>query len=105
MSTYQQIAKVVGPKMEALKGAEKAEAKANKSLAEANGELAIVQGALDEMQVTFDKAMADKQALQDDADATQKRADAANALLAGLAGEKVRGQRYPRRSRRSPAAR
>merc|ERR1711871_1072059 len=90
MSTYQQIAKVVGPKMEALKEAEKAEAKANKSLAAANEELAIVQASLDEMQREFDKAMADKQALQDDADQTQKRADAANALLNGLAGEKAR---------------
>eukprot|EP01043_Picozoa_sp_COSAG02_P032009 COSAG02_NODE_2120_length_9782_cov_1.807085_2_plen_2245_part_00 len=90
MSTYQQIAKVVGPKMEALKAAEKAEAKANKSLNEANAELAVVQEALDAMQAEFDKAMADKQALQDDADATQKRADAANALLSGLAGEKAR---------------
>ena len=90
MSTYQQIAKVVGPKMIALKGAERAEAKANKSLAGANAELAVVQASLDAMQEEFDKAMADKQKLQDDADATQKRADAANALLAGLAGEKAR---------------
>ena len=90
MSVYQQIAKVVGPKMLALKEAERAEAKANKSLAAANAELATVQASLDAMQEEFDKAMAEKQALQDDADATQKRADAANALLAGLAGEKAR---------------
>ena len=78
------------PTTEPVKAAEKAEAAANKSLNAANGELAVVQASLDAMQEEFDKAMAEKQALQDDADATQKRADAANALLAGLAGEKAR---------------
>ena len=90
MKTYHEVVKVVGPKMEALKAAERALAKATKGLNEANAELAATQAALDKMQEEFDQAMAEKQALQDDADATKKRMDAANALINGLAGEKTR---------------
>jgi dynein heavy chain len=49
MSTYQRVAKFVGPKMEALKVAEKALAKANKSLKAATDELAATQAELDRM--------------------------------------------------------
>ena len=90
MATYQQVAKVVGPKMEALKGAERALAVANKSLAAANAELDATQAELDKMQEEFDNAMAEKQKLIDAANATKKRMDAANALIGGLAGEKMR---------------
>jgi dynein heavy chain len=90
MATYQQVAKVVGPKMEALKGAERALAIANKSLAAAQGELAATQAQLDAMQEQFDAAMAEKKRLQDDADTTKKRMDAANALINGLSGERTR---------------
>ena len=90
MRTYHEVVKVVGPKMEALKEAEKALNKANKGLAEANAELAETQAELDRMQEEFDAAMQEKQALQDDADATKKRMDSANALINGLAGEKTR---------------
>ena len=90
MSTYQQVAKFVGPKMEALKVANKALKIATDSLNAANTELAATQAELDKMQEEFDGAMAEKQRLQDDADSTQRRADAANALLGGLAGEKSR---------------
>eukprot|EP01051_Picozoa_sp_SAG22_P033128 SAG22_NODE_14348_length_377_cov_0.399281_1_plen_93_part_10 len=49
MATYQQVARVVGPKMEKLRVAEKALAAANKALAAANGELDATQAALDAM--------------------------------------------------------
>ena len=90
MSTYQRVAKFVGPKMEALKEAEKALAKANKSLKGATDELAATQAELDKMQEEFDAAMAEKKRLQDDADMTKKRMDAANSLINGLSGERTR---------------
>ena len=90
MSTYHQIAKVVIPKMDSLRLKEGELAAANKKLADANAELQTAQDALDEMQLRFDTAMAEKQKLQDEADLTKKRMDAANALISGLAGEKVR---------------
>ena len=49
MSVYQKAAKEVGPKMLALKAAEKAKAAADKSLAQAMGELAEIQAELDNM--------------------------------------------------------
>ncbi len=45
MKTYHEVVKVVGPKMEALKEAERALAKANKGLNEANAELVATQAA------------------------------------------------------------
>ena len=90
MVTYHTIAKVVIPKMDALRLAEADLAAANKKLAEANAVLQEAQDQLDAMQLKFDNAMADKQRLQDEADETKKRMDAANALISGLAGEKVR---------------
>ena len=90
MVTYHEIAKVVIPKMDSLRLKEAELASANKRLADANAELQAAQDALDAMQVKFDTAMADKQRLQDEADNTKRRMDAANALISGLAGEKVR---------------
>jgi len=90
MKTYHEIAKVVIPKMDALRVKEAELAAANKKLAQAQAQLAAAQASLDEMQEKFDKAMADKQKLQDDADNTKRKMDAANALISGLSGEKVR---------------
>ena len=90
MKTYHEIAKVVIPKMDALRVKEAELAAANKKLAQAQAQLAQAQASLDEMQERFDKAMADKQKLQDDADNTKKKMDAANALINGLSGEKIR---------------
>jgi dynein heavy chain len=90
MKTYHEIAKVVIPKMDALRVKEAELAAANKKLAQAQAQLAQAQASLDEMQEKFDKAMADKQKLQDDADNTKRKMDAANALINGLSGEKVR---------------
>eukprot|EP00327_Prymnesium_parvum_P015479 CAMPEP_0113272674 /NCGR_PEP_ID=MMETSP0008_2-20120614/23450_1 /TAXON_ID=97485 /ORGANISM="Prymnesium parvum" /LENGTH=4484 /DNA_ID=CAMNT_0000122153 /DNA_START=48 /DNA_END=13502 /DNA_ORIENTATION=+ /assembly_acc=CAM_ASM_000153 len=90
MALYVDIAKVVKPKMEALKLAEGKLKSANAKLAKAQAELDAVQAELDAMQQQFDEALANKQRLQDDADATQKRMDAANRLIGGLAGERKR---------------
>jgi dynein heavy chain len=90
MKTYHEIAKVVIPKMDALRVKEAELATANKQLAQAQALLASAQASLDEMQVKFDTAMAEKQKLQDDADNTKRKMSAANALISGLSGEKVR---------------
>ena len=79
MALYVDIAKVVKPKMEALKLAEGKLKSANAKLAKAQAELDAVQAELDAMQQQFDEALANKQRLQEDADATQKRMDAAMA--------------------------
>jgi dynein heavy chain len=90
MVTYHTIAKVVIPKVDALRLKEAELALANKKLTEANAELQDAQDMLDAMQARFDAAMAEKQKLQDETDLTKKRMDAANALISGLAGEKIR---------------
>lgn len=90
MTLYVDIAKVVKPKMLALKQAEAKLNAANKKLAKAQAELDVVQEELDKMQAKFDEAMANKQALQEDADATTKKMDAANKLINGLSGERKR---------------
>merc|ERR1719440_2176979 len=75
MALYVGIAKVVKPKMEALKMAEGKLKSANAKLAKAQGELDAVAAELEKMQKQFDKALAHKQALQDDADACMKKTD------------------------------
>jgi len=90
MVTYHEIAKVVVPKMDSLVLKEAELGSANRRLSDANAELQEAQDQLDAMQLKFDTAMAEKQKLQDEADLTKKRMDAANALISGLAGEKVR---------------
>jgi dynein heavy chain len=81
MKTYHEIAKVVIPKMDALKIKEAELATANKQLATAQGQLAAAQASLDEMSAKFDAAMAEKQKLQDEADNTKRKMDAANGMV------------------------
>merc|ERR1719440_331523 len=90
MALYVDIAKVVKPKMEALRIAEGKLKSANAKLAKAQGELDQVAAELAKMQAQFDEAMAHKQALQDDADATTRKMEAANKLIGGLSGERKR---------------
>jgi dynein heavy chain len=78
MKTYHEIAKVVIPKMDALRVKEAELATANKQLAQAQAQLAAAQASLDEMSAKFDAAMAEKQKLQDEADNTKRKMDAAN---------------------------
>merc|ERR1719440_682608 len=88
MALYVDIAKVVKPKMEALRMAEGKLKSANAKLAKAQGELDQVQFELEEMQKQFNQAIETKQALQDDADACTKKMEAANRLIGGLSGER-----------------
>ena len=90
MSSYHSVAKVVEPKIAALRASEAELKVANKEKAGAEANMAEVQGKLDVMQAEFDKAMANKQALEEDAQACQRKTDSANALINALAGEEVR---------------
>lgn len=90
MVTYHNIAKVVAPKRERLREAEIALRSAMKELSAAQAELDEKQRQVDEMMAKLDAAMKEKQRLQDDAVLTKNRLVAAEALIAGLTGEKAR---------------
>ena len=63
---------------------------ANKDLAKAQEQLDEKQRELDAAMALYDEAMRKKKALQDDADRCLRRMKAANALIEGLASEKIR---------------
>ena len=90
MVTYHTVAKVVEPKIVALRESETELKIANKEKHRAEDNMAEVQSKLDSMQRDFDAAMANKQALEDDALACQRKMDSANALISALSGEEVR---------------
>eukprot|EP00882_Tetradesmus_deserticola_P025923 GHRQ01028511.1.p1 GENE.GHRQ01028511.1~~GHRQ01028511.1.p1 ORF type:complete len:388 (+),score=180.97 GHRQ01028511.1:158-1165(+) len=90
MCKYHVVAKVVEPKIAALRAAESELKVATKEKNAAEERMAIVQARLDEMQAQFDVAMQQKQLLEDDAAACQKKMDSAAALLHALAGEETR---------------
>merc|ERR1719230_789410 len=76
MINYYFIARFVQPKIVALKEAEAQLSSANAELKALNDE--------------FSGAMAEKQKTEDEANATKDKMDAANKLISGLAGEKIR---------------
>lgn len=90
MVQYQRAAKVVKPKMIALEiaGAKLAKAKKEKEAAEA--ELARVMAEVAKLDRELAEAKAKMQSLQESADRMQRQMDAANNLLNGLSGEKLR---------------
>uniref|UniRef100_A0A383W453 AAA+ ATPase domain-containing protein n=1 Tax=Tetradesmus obliquus TaxID=3088 RepID=A0A383W453_TETOB len=90
MCKYHDVAKVVEPKIAALRAAESELKVATKEKNAAEERMAKVQARLDEMQAQFDVAMQQKQLLEDDAAACQKKMDSAAALLHALAGEESR---------------
>jgi len=90
MCDYHEIAKVVDPKIAALRAAEAELKVATKEKNAAEARMAEVQGKLDQMQAQFDAAMAQKQALEEDAALCIRKMDGATALLGALAGEEAR---------------
>jgi len=90
MVNYYFIAKFVAPKIESLKIAEAQLQIANASLAIAEAELQEKERELNGLNNEFSMAMAEKQKTQDQADITSAKADAANKLISGLGGEKIR---------------
>jgi len=90
MVSYYFIAKFVAPKIEALKVAEAQLSVANASLKLAEDELNEKEAELKGLNDEFDAAMSEKQKTQDEADITVAKMSAANQLINGLGGEKVR---------------
>ena len=90
MAKYQVVAKVVTPKMNALREAEVELKIANKEKATAQENARVVQEKLNEMQATFDAAIQAKDKLAEEALQYQRKMDAANNLLGALGGEEAR---------------
>eukprot|EP00931_Biecheleriopsis_adriatica_P036383 TRINITY_DN2095_c0_g1_i5.p1 TRINITY_DN2095_c0_g1~~TRINITY_DN2095_c0_g1_i5.p1 ORF type:complete len:4649 (-),score=1173.32 TRINITY_DN2095_c0_g1_i5:61-14007(-) len=90
MVMYHGAAKIVKPKMDALKVAEARLAKAMAELAAAEAELAKVMAEVAELDAELAKAQGVMKQLQDSAAAMQRQMDAANKLLSGLSGENAR---------------
>lgn len=90
MVEYYFIAKFVAPKIESLKMAEAKLKVADAELAEAEAELSAKEAELKGLNDEYAAAMAEAQKTQDEADATKAKMDAANKLIGGLGGEKIR---------------
>jgi dynein heavy chain len=90
MVQYHFAAKIVKPKMDALKVAEARLSAAMSVLAAAEADLKVVMDEVAELDAELLKAQNAMKALQDDAAAMQRQMDAANKLLSGLSGENAR---------------
>lgn len=90
MVEYYFIAKFVAPKIESLKTAEATLTVANAELKEANDELQAKEIEVKGLNDEYAMAMGEAQKTQDEADATKAKMDAANKLIGGLGGEKIR---------------
>eukprot|EP00998_Keelungia_sp_KM082_P000856 NODE_10_length_4254_cov_122.132542_g9_i0.p1 GENE.NODE_10_length_4254_cov_122.132542_g9_i0~~NODE_10_length_4254_cov_122.132542_g9_i0.p1 ORF type:complete len:1396 (+),score=542.74 NODE_10_length_4254_cov_122.132542_g9_i0:376-4188(+) len=90
MFTYHNIAKVVAPKIEALREAEGKLRVANARLQAKEDELAHVEAELARCQAKLDSAKMTKQKLHEKADRTKRRMTAANGLIDALSGERER---------------
>eukprot|EP00928_Gymnodinium_smaydae_P031101 TRINITY_DN22944_c0_g4_i1.p1 TRINITY_DN22944_c0_g4~~TRINITY_DN22944_c0_g4_i1.p1 ORF type:complete len:1938 (-),score=445.97 TRINITY_DN22944_c0_g4_i1:215-5482(-) len=90
MVQYQGAAKIVKPKLDALKVAEARLAKAMSELGAAQQELAKVMAEVAELDANLAKAQGTMNALKETAAAMQRQMDAANKLLSGLSGENAR---------------
>ncbi|CAK0855452.1 unnamed protein product [Prorocentrum cordatum] len=90
MVQYHFAAKIVTPKMNALKVAEARLKKAEAELAVADAELQKVLDEVAVLDAELGKAQAKMKSLQDSAAAMQRKMDAANKLLSGLSGENAR---------------
>mmetsp|Transcript_2907 Transcript_2907/g.5212 ORF Transcript_2907/g.5212 Transcript_2907/m.5212 type:complete len:2119 (-) Transcript_2907:878-7234(-) len=90
MVEYTRCRKIVGPKLESLRIAEAKLRVANSKLSAAQKDLDACESELEQMRQSFEAATAEKQRLQEDAENTKRRMEMANALINGLASEKIR---------------
>jgi dynein heavy chain len=90
MCTYFDVSRFVKPKIEALAVAEIKLKVATSRLAKARAELKAQEAELASMHAKLDAAMEEKQKIEDTADQTRKKCDTADALIAGLSGERFR---------------
>jgi dynein heavy chain len=90
MFVYNKIAKLVGPKRNALRGAEESLATAEIKLAEKNAMLAAVVAKLQGLTESFEKTTAEKNSLEAQVGDCINKLDRAQRLINGLGGEKSR---------------
>ncbi|CAM9229232.1 unnamed protein product [Discosporangium mesarthrocarpum] len=90
METYDRVAKVVGPKKEALKVAEEELEVTMGALRAKQNELQAVEDGLTALQKQYDDAVQKKGDLEASVDNTNAKLDRATTLIAGLGGEKAR---------------
>ena len=90
MLKYNTVAKEIEPMRNAVKKAEMDLARSQKSLAKTKHELVELKKFLDKLAVDLQAATAEKEALKNKADTMARQLSAAQKLLDGLAGEKVR---------------
>ncbi|XP_070188303.1 dynein axonemal heavy chain 7-like isoform X3 [Littorina saxatilis] len=92
MEVYDRVAKVVAPKKEKLRGAEKELAEAMASLEKKRASLREVQDKLNKLQETLESNKAKKAELENQVDLCTKKLERAEQLIGGLGGEKDRWQ-------------
>ena len=90
MDVYSRVAKVVGPKREALAAAEASLAQTMAALKEKQDQLKAVQDNVASLEAQLAQAKADQKELADTAELTEKRLGRAEKLTSGLADEQVR---------------
>eukprot|EP00615_Pteridomonas_danica_P008311 CAMPEP_0114366962 /NCGR_PEP_ID=MMETSP0101-20121206/29707_1 /TAXON_ID=38822 ORGANISM="Pteridomonas danica, Strain PT" /NCGR_SAMPLE_ID=MMETSP0101 /ASSEMBLY_ACC=CAM_ASM_000211 /LENGTH=393 /DNA_ID=CAMNT_0001516361 /DNA_START=439 /DNA_END=1617 /DNA_ORIENTATION=+ len=90
MNMYHEAAKMVKPKLEALRLAEAQLADAQLDLDKAQSKLDICQDVLDKLKEDFDEQMASKKSIAEGADKTRIKMNQATSLINGLAGERER---------------
>eukprot|EP00903_Cladosiphon_okamuranus_P016611 g15323.t1 len=90
METYDRVAKVVGPKKEALKLAEEELEVTMAQLRAKQAELQAVEDGLAALQGQYDDALKKKADLEASVENTNKKLERATTLIEGLGGEKAR---------------
>ncbi|CAM9250530.1 unnamed protein product [Sphacelaria rigidula] len=90
METYDRVAKVVGPKKEALKLAEEELEVTMAALRAKQAELQAVEDGLAALQEQYDDALRKKGDLEASVENTNKKLERATTLIEGLGGEKAR---------------
>lgn len=88
--SYHNASKVVKPKLEALRVAEKRLEKAQSDLDVAARRLTRCREVLEKLQSDFEEQMAEKTRIAENASRTKRRMEQATRLISGLAGERVR---------------
>ncbi|CEO98004.1 hypothetical protein PBRA_006118 [Plasmodiophora brassicae] len=90
MFSYHNASLIVAPKLEQLKVKEAELSEANAKLRKAMEASAGAQAEVDALQADFSRTMAEKTKIEQTAQATKNKMTAANSLINGLSGERIR---------------
>jgi len=90
MSTYDRVAKVVGPKKEELAAVTEEYAQVMELLGEKQAELKVVLDRMQKLEETLASLIAKAASLENDVEQCQLKLERAEKLIGGLGGEKVR---------------